>query len=135
MFSLFKTASDFLFKVHLGFSGAEIPKTYCFIIVYFFNGNGLKSTDSTYEINVPISNRRRTISLPDSKAVSHTDLVLNSKPMDEILKYDHSNESFRAVLSSGSGFISIMFQMKFDIFRDVPGELKDLRQTLNIGVP
>ena len=55
--------------------------------------------------------------------------------MDEILKYDHSNESFRAALSSGTVFISIMFQMKFDIFRDLPGELKDLRQTLNIGVP
>ena len=43
-------------------------------------------------------------------------VVLTFESVNEILKCDHSNESYREVLSSGAVHFSLFYKLKFGIF-------------------
>ena len=54
---------------------------------------------------------------PFTPRVSSADIkvILTSESVDEILWWDHSNETLSAVLSSGTNYIQIFYKMKFKI--------------------
>ena len=40
-------------------------------------------------------------------------MILTSESVDEILSYDHSNETSLAVLSHGTSYIKVFYKIKF----------------------
>ena len=56
-----------------------------------------------------------TISLPDS-IMETCSVVLTFESVDEILWYDHSNETSSAVLLQGTICFSIFYKIKFGFF-------------------
>ena len=47
-------------------------------------------------------------------------VVLTFEAVDEILKYDRSNESYRAVLSCGAGYYVIQGGSNFSVWEEIP---------------
>ena len=54
-----------------------------------------------------------TLSLPES-VNGDIKVILTFESVDEILWYDHSNETSSAVLSHGTIYIQVFYKMKFE---------------------